>query len=109
MLITLADGPCPAKSVHLYCEGQYTPTVTGDQTCRLTSSIACQIDYRYNYSVYRGQRTYYDDQPHAIQVADRVFIELQVVEVFKTAMDVSWSVIPCFSARPSLTLTGYVI
>jgi hypothetical protein len=84
----------PLKSVRSCNRGNTTP--------------ACQIDYRYNYSVYQGQRTYYDDQPHAIQVADHVFIELQVVEVFKTAMDVLWSANPCFFVRPSLTLTGYM-
>jgi len=40
ILITLADGPCPAKSVHLYCEGQYIPMVSGYWTCRLTPLIA---------------------------------------------------------------------
>jgi hypothetical protein len=37
-----------------------------------------------------GIRTYYDKQPKTIQVTDHVFMEKDVVELFKAAMDVSW-------------------
>ncbi|KIJ07348.1 hypothetical protein PAXINDRAFT_90571 [Paxillus involutus ATCC 200175] len=72
VLMTLAEGPCQAKSVHLYCE-------------------ACKTDYRHNYRVVAGERFYYDEQPQNVQVADHVILELSVVELFKTAMDVSWT------------------
>ncbi|KAG2120003.1 hypothetical protein BD769DRAFT_1672044 [Suillus cothurnatus] len=72
VLFTLAHGPCAARSVQLYCQD-------------------CNIDYRHNYTVFEGMRTYYDEQPETIQVTDHVFMEKGVVELFKTAMDVSWT------------------
>ncbi|KAG2037617.1 hypothetical protein BDR03DRAFT_1050033 [Suillus americanus] len=72
VLFTLAHGPCAARSVHLYCAD-------------------CQIDYHHNYTVSGGIRTYYDEQPKTIQVMDHVFMEKDVVELFKMAMDVSWT------------------
>ncbi|KAG0700381.1 hypothetical protein DFH29DRAFT_932267 [Suillus ampliporus] len=72
VLFTLTKGPCVAKSVHLYCQ-------------------TCEIDYHHNYSVFKGQRTYYEHQPDNIQVADHVFIEKSVIELFRTAMDFSWT------------------
>ncbi|KAG1731000.1 hypothetical protein EDB19DRAFT_1831826 [Suillus lakei] len=72
VLFTLAHGPCAARSVHLYCAD-------------------CQIDYCHNYTVSGGIRTYYDEQPKTIQVTDHVFMEKDVVELFKTAMDVLWT------------------
>ncbi|KAG1902956.1 uncharacterized protein F5891DRAFT_948423, partial [Suillus fuscotomentosus] len=72
VLFILAHGPCAAQSVHLYCTD-------------------CQIDYRHNYTMSGGIRTYYDKQPETIQVTDHVFMEKDVVELFKMAMDVSWT------------------
>ncbi|KAG1727916.1 hypothetical protein EDD22DRAFT_789206 [Suillus occidentalis] len=70
VLFTLTKGPCVAKYVHLY---------------------SCRIDYHHNYSVFKGQRTYYEHQPDNIQVADHVFIEKGIIELFHTAMDFSWT------------------
>ncbi|KAG1810711.1 hypothetical protein EV424DRAFT_1542829 [Suillus variegatus] len=75
VLFTLTKGPCIAKSVHLYCQSQ----------------LACGIDYHHNYSVFKGERTYYEHQPDSVQAADHVFIEKSVIELFRTAMDFSWT------------------
>ncbi|KAG1796586.1 hypothetical protein EV424DRAFT_1475189 [Suillus variegatus] len=72
VLFTLTKGPCIAKYVHLYC-----------QTCR--------INYHHNYSVFKGEGTYYEHQPDSVQAADHVFIEKSVIELFRTAMDFSWT------------------
>ncbi|KAG1781728.1 hypothetical protein EV702DRAFT_921171, partial [Suillus placidus] len=72
VLFTLAHGPCATQSVHLYCAD-------------------CQIDHRHNYTVSVGIWTYYDEQHETIQVTDHVFMEKDVVELFKIAMDVSWT------------------
>ncbi|KAG2095660.1 uncharacterized protein F5147DRAFT_584431 [Suillus discolor] len=72
ILFTLASGPCTAKSVYLYCE-------------------SCKIDYHYNYSVSEGERTYYENQPANIQVAEHVYMAKEVIELFKTAMDLAWT------------------
>ncbi|KAG1863772.1 hypothetical protein F4604DRAFT_1586935 [Suillus subluteus] len=71
-LFMLMTGPCIAKSVHLYCQ-------------------TCEIDYHHNYSVFKGKHTYYEHQPDNIQAADHVFIEKSVIELFRTAMDFSWT------------------
>ncbi|KAG2099283.1 uncharacterized protein F5147DRAFT_582715 [Suillus discolor] len=72
VLFTMTKGPCIAKSVHLYCQ-------------------TCGIDYHHNYSVFKGERTYYEHQPDSVQAADHVFIEKSVIELFRTAMDFSWT------------------
>ncbi|KAG2145259.1 hypothetical protein DEU56DRAFT_732100 [Suillus clintonianus] len=72
VLFTLASGPCTAKSVDLYCK-------------------ACKINYHYNYSVSEGEQTYYEDQPPNIQVAEHVYMAKEVIELFKTAMDLAWT------------------
>ncbi|KAG2108176.1 uncharacterized protein F5147DRAFT_773759 [Suillus discolor] len=72
VLFTLAHGPCAVRSVQLYCQD-------------------CNIDYCHNYTVFEGMQTYYDEQPETIQVTDHVFMEKSVAELFKTAMDVSWT------------------
>ncbi|KAG1740718.1 hypothetical protein EDD22DRAFT_729579, partial [Suillus occidentalis] len=72
VLFMLTKGPCVAKYVHLYCQ-------------------SCGINYHHNYSVFKGQCTYYEHQPDNIQVADHVFIEKGIIELFCTAMDFSWT------------------
>ncbi|KAG2036145.1 hypothetical protein BDR03DRAFT_934617 [Suillus americanus] len=72
VLFTLVHGPCAARSIQLYCQD-------------------CSIDYHHNYTVFEGMRIYYDKQLETIQVTDHVFMEKSVVELFKTAMDVSWT------------------
>ncbi|KIK31734.1 hypothetical protein CY34DRAFT_102856 [Suillus luteus UH-Slu-Lm8-n1] len=65
VLFTLANGPCVAKAAHFYCE-------------------ACKIDYFHNYSL--RDRTYYTAVPANIQVAEHVYIERQVIELFIASM-----------------------
>jgi hypothetical protein len=43
---------------------------------------------------------YYNNQPCTLQVTDHVFMELDLVELFKTAMDISWCV-PLIPTKPS--------
>ncbi|KAG2131112.1 hypothetical protein BD769DRAFT_1289491, partial [Suillus cothurnatus] len=71
VLFTLTKGLCIAKSVHLYCQ-------------------TCGINYHHNYSVFKGECTYYAHQPDSVQAADHVFIEKSVIELFRTAMDFLW-------------------
>lgn len=89
VLFTLAHGRCAARSVHLYCAGNYYISHS-NFSFSISPLPDCQIDYRHNYTVSGGIRTYYDEQPETIQVMDHVFMEKDVVELFKTAMDVSW-------------------
>ncbi|KAG2038583.1 hypothetical protein BDR03DRAFT_981532 [Suillus americanus] len=94
VLFTLASGPCVAKAAHFYCE-------------------ACKTDYFHNYSVSRAASdpqvfdpqdldtmgemtkprdcTYYTTVPANIQVAEHMYIECQVIELFITSMEVSWT------------------
>ncbi|KAG1819625.1 uncharacterized protein BJ212DRAFT_1267617 [Suillus subaureus] len=72
VLFTLTSGPYTTKSVHLYCE-------------------SCKIDYHYNYSVFEGEQTYYKDQPVNIQVTEHVYMVKEVIELFKTVIDLAWA------------------
>ncbi|KAG2038582.1 hypothetical protein BDR03DRAFT_861708 [Suillus americanus] len=73
VLFTLASGPCVAKAAHFYCE-------------------ACKTDYFHNYSMTKPRDcTYYTTVPANIQVAEHMYIERQVIELFITSMEVSWT------------------
>ncbi|KAF8122966.1 hypothetical protein EV363DRAFT_1549749, partial [Boletus edulis] len=47
VLYTVSDGPLPIYTVHLSCE-------------------ACEINYHYNFKVFKGERTYYGGIPDII-------------------------------------------
>ena len=71
----------------------------------MASYVACSVDYFHNYTMHRpvnGQaqpsgtdhharlHTYYAAIPEFIQVAEHVYVERQVVELFITSMELSW-------------------
>ncbi|KAF8445913.1 hypothetical protein L210DRAFT_3392409 [Boletus edulis BED1] len=68
VLYTVSDGPLPIYTVHLSCE-------------------ACEINYHYNFKVFKGERTYYGGIPDIIQVSEHQFLERQVIEMWMSLMD----------------------
>ncbi|KIK77892.1 hypothetical protein PAXRUDRAFT_28728 [Paxillus rubicundulus Ve08.2h10] len=89
MLFTVSKGPCVAKAAHFYCK-------------------ACQVYYCHNYSAQKDtlldvdehavgpnkatwKQTYYAGIPDYIQVAEHVYIEHQVIDLFRASMEVSWT------------------
>ncbi|KAI0669972.1 hypothetical protein C8Q78DRAFT_976510 [Trametes maxima] len=72
VVFTRNDGVCEARSVHLYC-------------------YSCQTNYHHDYSVHRGVRSYYEGLPSAVQVAEHIYVERDVLEFFLTLTVLSWT------------------
>ncbi|KAG2034597.1 hypothetical protein BDR03DRAFT_802478, partial [Suillus americanus] len=54
----------------------------------VVAASSCKTDYFHNYSI---NHTYYTTVPANIQVAEHVYIEHQVIELFITSIEVSWT------------------
>ncbi|KAF7324005.1 hypothetical protein MKEN_00622500 [Mycena kentingensis (nom. inval.)] len=72
VIYTLADGACVAFAHRLSCD-------------------KCSTRYYPNYSVLDKTRTYYDDIPDAIQVAEHHYVERGVLDLFINLMLISWT------------------
>ncbi|KAJ7715127.1 hypothetical protein B0H16DRAFT_1435194 [Mycena metata] len=72
VLYTLSDGACATFASHLTCSG-------------------CRARYYPNYVVREGTRTYYEETPDAIQVAEHQYVERAVLSLFTNLMLISWT------------------
>lgn len=72
VLFTLADGPLPAYSVHLYCRD-------------------CHTNYHHNFAVRAGRRQYYGGVPEVIQAGEHQFVERRLVHHWIMQMLLSWT------------------
>ncbi|TEB17856.1 hypothetical protein FA13DRAFT_1649942 [Coprinellus micaceus] len=52
--------------------------------------LTCQINYHHNFSVYRGERTYYRGVPEVLQVGMHQFAEVRLINSWITLMLVAW-------------------
>ncbi|KAJ7090836.1 hypothetical protein B0H15DRAFT_948600 [Mycena belliarum] len=71
LVYSLADGACPAWSVHLSCPH-------------------CQTNYHNNFSVHDDLRTYYAGIPSLIQIGEHQFAELKLVNMWISSMLLGW-------------------
>ena len=73
VLYTLSDSPLPVYSVHLSCEG-----ILGIMacTCKVTDCyLVCEINYHYNFKVFKGKHTYFGGIPDIIQISEHQFVK----------------------------------
>ncbi|KAJ7712770.1 hypothetical protein B0H16DRAFT_1342021 [Mycena metata] len=72
VLYTLSDGACATFSTHLSCP-------------------SCRARYYPNYVVRDGTRTYYDQIPSAVQVAEHQYVERALLNLFTNLLLISWT------------------
>lgn len=56
--------------------------------CKVTDCyLACEINYHYNFKVFKGKCTYYGGIPDIIQISKHWFVEQLVIEMWLVLMD----------------------
>jgi hypothetical protein len=89
VIYTRDEGPVPAYSVHLYCEGVLLPF---GQRVPSQSHAGCHVNYHHDYRVENGQRVYYETIPDVLQVGEHQFVERRLIDMWINLMLVAWCV-----------------